>query len=315
MTKPPYTCPRCDYTAAQKNDMRRHLNSKRGCPQFKMVVELTDEVKEFILKNRIYKPPVSPIASNITQINNYNQVNNYVNQLNIKEKAEAVLEHRGIPPLCVFKKIEGELKREHKFMEREGIDFHLDNLGSFVDIVERVCMCNTLSEISVLYTPKTDQLHIFDDKSWDSMPIKDGTVRVMSLLNDNFFYHYERYLILQNHNASNPRRKTYIMEKLGKLYNILVTFDLLPLVNEDATDDNIFHNDSSSTTYVEEYYVEYKKAARNLDHKEKAIIFNRMVETVKMCSKTILCQLNNAVIEILECDPDFVKKIRQYIRH
>jgi hypothetical protein len=87
------------------------------------------------------------------------------------------------------------------------------------------------------------------------------------------------------------------------------------LVNEDATDDNIFHNDSSSTTYVEEYYVEYKKAARNLDHKEKAIIFNRMVETVKMCSKTILCQLNNAVIEILECDPDFVKKIRQYIRH
>lgn len=273
-----------------------------------MVVELTDEVKEFILKNRIYKPPVSPIASNITQINKYNQVNNYVNQLNIKEKAEAVLEHRGIPPLCVFKKIEGELKREHKFMERKGIDFYLDDLESFANIVERVCMCKTLSEISVLYTPKTDQLHIFCDKSWNSMPIKDGTVRVMSLLNDNFFYHYERYLILQmmHHDASNPIRKTIIMEKLGKLYNILATFDLLPLVNEDATS----HNDSNSTTYVE--VEEYKKVARNLDRKEKAIIFNRMVETVKKCNKTILCQLNNAVIEILECDPNFVKKIRQY---
>ena len=308
MSKPPYTCPRCDYTAAQKNDMRRHLNSKRECPQFKMVVELTDEVKEFILKNRIYKPPVSPIASNITQIIQYNQVNNYVNQLNIKEKAEAVLEHRGIPPLCVFKKIEGELKREHKFMERKGIDFYLDDLESFADIVERVCVCQTLSEISVLYTPKTDQLHIFGDKSWNSMPIKEGTVRVMSLLNDIFFYHYERYLILQmmHHDASNPIRKTFIMEKLGKLYNILVTFDLLPLVNEEATS----HNDSNSTTYVE--VEEYKKVARNLDRKEKAIIFNRMVETVKKCNKTILCQLNNAVIEILECDPNFVKKIRQY---
>jgi hypothetical protein len=273
-----------------------------------MVVELTDEVKEFILKNRIYKPPVSPIASNITQIIQYNQVNNYVNQLNIKEKAEAVLEHRGIPPLCVFKKIEGELKREHKFMERKGIDFYLDDLESFADIVERVCVCQTLSEISVLYTPKTDQLHIFGDKSWNSMPIKDGTVRVMSLLNDIFFYHYERYLILQmmHRDASNPIRKTFIMEKLGKLYNILVTFDLLPLVNEEATS----HNDSNSTTYVE--VEEYKKVARNLDRKEKAIIFNRMVETVKKCRETILCQLNNAVIEILECDPNFVKKIRQY---
>ena len=76
----PYTCPRCEYKSPRKNDMRKHLNGKKGCPQIYKVLELTDAVKAYILANKIYRDPVAPIATNIQNINNYNQVINFVSE-------------------------------------------------------------------------------------------------------------------------------------------------------------------------------------------------------------------------------------------
>jgi hypothetical protein len=54
----PYTCPRCKYTTIHKNDMKRHLyNKKKDCPGSVNDIELTDEIKEKILKNRCYAVP------------------------------------------------------------------------------------------------------------------------------------------------------------------------------------------------------------------------------------------------------------------
>jgi hypothetical protein len=52
--KPPYTCLCCEYTTLFKNDMRKHLYKKEPCPKIKNLIDLTDEIKIHILKNRIY---------------------------------------------------------------------------------------------------------------------------------------------------------------------------------------------------------------------------------------------------------------------
>lgn len=53
--KHPYTCPRCGYITQQKGDMRKHfLTLQKPCPATKQDIELTPEVKEYILNNRVY---------------------------------------------------------------------------------------------------------------------------------------------------------------------------------------------------------------------------------------------------------------------
>ena len=56
----PYTCPRCGYETIKKNSMNRHLNEKKTpCPASLLKVDLTEDIKNEILENRIYRPPVS----------------------------------------------------------------------------------------------------------------------------------------------------------------------------------------------------------------------------------------------------------------
>lgn len=56
----PYTCYRCKYTSKDKRHMRIHLNErKKLCPAVSLDtdVELTEEIKNKILANRVYFPP------------------------------------------------------------------------------------------------------------------------------------------------------------------------------------------------------------------------------------------------------------------
>ena len=55
MIKDNYLCIRCGFNTKIKNDIRRHFyNLKKICPAIKNNIELTDEIKEYILNNRIY---------------------------------------------------------------------------------------------------------------------------------------------------------------------------------------------------------------------------------------------------------------------
>lgn len=64
MTKPPYTCIRCGYTCNQKNDMRKHFYQKKSaCQATSQNITLTEEIKEYILTNRVCRPEVSSVAT------------------------------------------------------------------------------------------------------------------------------------------------------------------------------------------------------------------------------------------------------------
>lgn len=56
MTTIPYTCPRCNYNCPRRDTMRTHFKRNRGCPNINNV-ELTDEIKNIVLNDRVYHPP------------------------------------------------------------------------------------------------------------------------------------------------------------------------------------------------------------------------------------------------------------------
>lgn len=50
-----YCCPRCGYEIDRKSSMMTHFTIlKKPCPCLKSTIELTEEVKEYVLANRVY---------------------------------------------------------------------------------------------------------------------------------------------------------------------------------------------------------------------------------------------------------------------
>lgn len=50
-----YVCPRCGYKSHRKSSMYNHFFKKsKSCPATKRLIELTDEVKNYVLNNKIY---------------------------------------------------------------------------------------------------------------------------------------------------------------------------------------------------------------------------------------------------------------------
>lgn len=53
--KQPYVCICCGYSVFLKSDMRKHLYKKnKPCPKSVNNIDLTDEIRDFILENRVY---------------------------------------------------------------------------------------------------------------------------------------------------------------------------------------------------------------------------------------------------------------------
>jgi hypothetical protein len=69
-----YTCPRCGYETRDKTHIKRHLWPKtRHCGADVNDIELTEDIKNKIMQNRVYKPPAVPTPTQI--INNYHTIN------------------------------------------------------------------------------------------------------------------------------------------------------------------------------------------------------------------------------------------------
>ena len=65
MNSTPYTCVLCGYMTHHKPEMRRHFNRKRPCPKTVNNIEMTEEIQQQILDNRVYhilKEDVSDVS-------------------------------------------------------------------------------------------------------------------------------------------------------------------------------------------------------------------------------------------------------------
>jgi hypothetical protein len=55
-----YTCIRCNFRTKYKSHIINHFNRKKNCPTIENDIELTEEIKKYILDNRIYNIPKTP---------------------------------------------------------------------------------------------------------------------------------------------------------------------------------------------------------------------------------------------------------------
>ena len=53
----PYTCIRCNYSTYKKSSIKNHFSRKNICPSSLNNIELTEDIKNEILRSRIYHIP------------------------------------------------------------------------------------------------------------------------------------------------------------------------------------------------------------------------------------------------------------------
>lgn len=50
----PYTCPRCGYSTILKGNIKTHFTRANICPSYIKDLDLTNEIKDYVLVNRVY---------------------------------------------------------------------------------------------------------------------------------------------------------------------------------------------------------------------------------------------------------------------
>ncbi len=299
-----YVCPRCGYKTLQKNDMRRHLYSKkRVCPGIISKVDLTDEIKQDIMDNHVYHPPkqTQQQALNV-QINVNQQINNYIAKLDSINKLNAYLEYHNQALNQLSLQFENEYGDTRRNIENDtkSISHFKLSTDDIIGIIDKATCANDVLNMNVLYDKPTDRLKIFDEDEWESYAFEQGVKELTKKLQDNYLDDYEIYL-LQKYMGSSAFTQQCARECIQEYYKFLVTFDIkpFPLQSKDPS----FHQ------CKEPCYTIYSNVQEKLTiskiQETKRLVYN-MIK--KNCLANTL-ELNQTLMDIIKMDESFRNKI------
>jgi hypothetical protein len=330
----PYMCPRCEYKTAHKPTMRKHLyNLKKPCPGIIEDITLTEEIKESILRNRIYHPPkpvVEPkqVTNNhqtINQvINNYNTMNNFIAQMDPIDKLTRYMKYNNAELLTL------DFNIQEKYCDkRESIEFaksynscialKQDDLLEIIDEVSKL-VNGHLEELNVIYDNKTNKLKLYGLEGlqdWEEVLVAKGINKIIELTKTYYLDTYECYLIrrLQDPDESNFNKQK-CREQLIVYYKFIGCFDIDPYVKDRLDyeilydlDDDRYDVDNCNRYVEEEFYPMYtnirdKTSKRDINNTKRDVI-----EIVKRNTKRNVDELNKKVAELFQMDETFKTNI------
>ena len=318
--KPDYECPRCGYCTHHKTFMRKHLMSlKKPCPAARLTIELTDDIKQDILDNRVYHPPAPP-ANNmyniVNNINTNNTIANYVNKLEIKDKLTKYLDFKQLELQDFETTLEEKYIAKVNRMERNGYKYGFvleaqDIMGIIDEISSIKHEDATFEDLNLMFNPKYQKLMIYNNGDWDEHLIDNGISRIIELVKEYFLDTYEIYLIrrIQNSLAS--------LEHLTDYYKFIACFRVQPYIKglpnnkilynlsdprfEEAAD---FH-DISMYTITDEFYPKYQEISNALCRGEISEMKRKVLEIIKRNSSRNIDEFNKRIVDLIRMDDGF----------
>jgi hypothetical protein len=237
--------------------MRRHLYTlKKPCPATNLDIDLTDDIKEYILANQVWRPPPpvpqppppkeKPLTINQT-INNYNTMNNLITRMDDFTKLMAYTQHVNTPIMNFSDHIEAtyqkrrtcmdEMRSKNIFLDNSGFFDAIDDMTSLTSLASNASKTTIkdLTRLNVLYEDVAQKLKIYDDNEWRSVLFEKGITQIIERIKDHYLDVYERYLIrLYYHDTTSAVKKAYIKEHLQEYYMFIACYDLSPYVCDKA---------------------------------------------------------------------------------
>ena len=314
-SNPPYECIRCNYESTFKANMRRHLYTlKEICPGVKNDIELTPEIKEKILANRVYKIPnvKEPKAPTIIQnIQNNNTINNYIKNMDPLDKIEKFMNYKDIELLCLEEDIENNFSARIDKMEHDkfkyGYNIDENRLFDIIDEISKI-RSGDFKQMNIIYDEKLKELNLYKSGSWENFIIDRGIKEVVEMLKDYFLDYYEKYLLRKIHLLEkNEHEKAKYREDMERHYKFLGSFDLTPYVNDKDNMDILGEDDGDYGKYdIEEKWMsKYNAIVYDLKKGEINKIKKNITDILKNNTKRNMKELNQNMIDLLNIDKEF----------
>ena len=314
-----YKCPRCGYESKRRSNMYTHLiRLKKQCPASRIDIELTNEIKDYILCNRVYhikpQPTVEPQQPTINQtINVYNQMNNFINKMDPLEKLAKYTQYNNVELVGIEEHIENTYECQISKLENNSFkEFYLDH-SSILDIVDTITNCTKMEKFNIIHDGSTNKLKIYNNGVWESVMFEKGVGMLVSKIQSCYLDYYETFLLRKGYHGS-PYNKQVIKEKLQDYYKLLVCFELDPLV-KGQSDDNILQDFHSSTYELEEvYYPLYQQIESDIKHCEVNKVRKQIFDIIKTNNKSNIIDLNTKMMDLFRVDESFKEIVLEKLR-
>lgn len=310
--KDPYTCPACGYETERRNFMKNHLyNLKKPCPKTANDIDLTDDIKEYVLLNRKWhqkKPEMVVGTSSPYQIiNNINQqnicVNNYIAAMDAIEKLNKYMNYTEKNLITYEERIENKYKTDVYKLENDkfkyGYELDRDALMNIMDEISQVSLEN-IEDMNIIYDDGGKRLKLYDGE-WRSLRCKCAIKELLNAVKAVYLDKYELYLIKKIKNITKSSFDYQkLQEQLTEYYRFIACNDVYPCVKETS---------DLEEDVKEEYYNKYRKIYDGVTNGEKMRTNKEVSDIVTRNAKQNLNDLNKKLANLFKMDEEFKRAI------
>jgi len=310
-----YTCPRCGYETKRRSNMYTHLYKlKNLCPSSRNDVNITSEIKEYILANRVYYHKVSTTEPTISHtINVYNQMNNFISKMDTLEKVSKYTQYKNVELLGIDDHIESMYEAHVTKLDDDTFkEFYLDQT-SIIDIIDTITTCTKTETLNIIHDGPTNKLKIYNNGVWESVIFEKGVVMLVSKVQSCYLDYYERYLLRRWYYGT-IYQKQLVKERLQDYYKFLVCFELKPFVQGQCDCDILDHSNLKTNDLEEYYYIIYQQMEVNIKHCEVNKIRKCVYDVVKTNNRSNIIDLNNKMMDLFRVDESFKEFVLEKLR-
>lgn len=323
---PPYTCPRCGYTAPLRSTIKRHLYEMKGiCPPMLKQIVLTDEIKRMVMAERIYvpmpepipaPPPVNVMAQTAAQIiNNNNQtVINYVANMDVLTKLQRLSQYNDTEIQNFDEKVADAYEDIALRFEEDGfrggtVTYEHNKLIDMVYTMTKATDPN-LTDFNVVYDKGNDRIFILDRGEWVNHMKDEGIMYIIHILMDGHLDYYELYLVRKIEDLILLQQRAQLEESLVKYFQFIAAFNIKPHIygksDADVLNTPCVSSDPvEANRVVDKYNLLYHQTAQAMTTSQKKEIVRNVSNIVKANTVSNSKDLNKRILGMLKIDEDF----------
>jgi len=326
MVKDNYCCPRCRYNTKLKANMYRHLYTlKKKCPTINNDIELTDDIKIYIIENRIYNIPIQHTPQQIinNQIYNYNQFNNLISNMDNMDKVNKFIKIKNIE-LVDFEDTldENYHTKVYKLKNNKYKDYQL-KFQNMMETIDEITTVSEISHLNILYDDILNKIKIFCEGEWKNLLLEIGINDIIKKIQSYYLDAYECYIIRKiNNESSNSRYSNELEDSLYEYYKFLAWFDILPYVYEKNDNKIIYNNDNNryheycnKYNLSDNYYDKYKIILLKINKSEQNKVKRGIENIIRKNTKSFFLDLNKKLLDSFNNDSEFKNEFIKDIKN
>jgi hypothetical protein len=317
----PYSCPRCGYQTDRKGYMKGHLyDLKKECPSVIARVELTEDIKQDILKNRVYHIEDTPKPQSAFQIiNNHNVITNFICGIDPLTKLQNYYRYYQKKPKEFEEMVDELYEEQSRFLEdysgRHVVHYNQSHYMDMVDNLSDVSKCNenVMKSFNICYDDKRKKMWIYENESdgWMAYRYTAGVAEIIRVIALSLLHKYEIYLVKKlEYGDYIGYERARLEESLDHYFLFLQSFGVQPLCvdNSTAFEEMVFEHNEGRDDLSDKYISRMEKATQST--KKKQEIQKQVYQIVKTNLEQNIRELNKKIIEIAKVDQEFLKQLR-----